>query len=91
MCMYISIAEHFKHPIDALMAAHALPGIFPVVKSDRGEAFVSGAVKVNLPVIQAVSKCIELGYEDVEVTGMSQVISPLLQTFHVYAHYCHIT
>ncbi len=62
--------EDFGNAVDALLASSSLPGIFPHVISDKGEPFISAAIKQNLPVLEAINKCHSLGYSDIEITAV---------------------
>ena len=67
---YYIVQYYFESTIDAILGAMAIPVIFPLQVSKNGEPFISGAVRMNLPVLEAVKTCQELGYDDIEVTGI---------------------
>ncbi len=65
----------FDNPLDALLASQAIPGVFPPVISKDGRAFVSGALKDNSPVLRALTRCSELGFDDIEITAVISLSS----------------
>lgn len=58
--------DSVEHVINATLASSAIPGVF-IPQSFDDNTFIDGGVLVNVDVLTAVKKCVELGFDPADV------------------------